>query len=1075
MKNNTFKLWQLIEALSPPEAARVNAGDHLQPVYGVGADGVLPWKTALHNAKRLESGWTWMHVAQCGIFSVDTLTREILMAMGGQSDEWMETSGAQSRLFDLSFDSAGNPLPHSLSLSLSAWAAGQILLHGGSVSALLGGGAPRLEGLPVPDESLPTCDSGYPAFDALTSSLMQWISNELENLRAREGDADVFWLTMVTKKVAEHLGFPEAALNVQAPVRVRSVQVRSSKTHEKNEKADILSSFFVEDLARIDASVSAGKAGKGLLQYLSGGGGKFKVERVDVRTAQASRHIWEALKPERIPRGRWPADHSLVFSQQLAVNEAFASLANDAGIFAVNGPPGTGKTTLLRDVVAGVVTQRAMELVKTRTSHFGPKQLLRLAGAAIPYYPVHESLQGHSIVIATSNNGAAENVSLELPGRNAVPERVASASRYFPEIASNVIQKDAWGLMAAALGNRQNRNAFLSRFWWGSNPASPPSYDSATGLRDTLRLLLQPGSKPSLGWKEAVDRFSKALTEEGVLREEMSRWAKLPDHIAHITLRIKSDEAALVLLQKQLEESADAVNVTRRHVAESKELLDQATRAVLDTQTQDEAHQRNRPGFFTWLKSLGRSHRDWDATWTVIKRNLATAQSMRNDLEKVHQKASAIAHAQASNHTQIDQRVQLHVDALQRAHENLRGHKEALAKAHEILGGCWPTIEAEPFEREASAPWAHPDWLRAREEVFLAALDVHRAFIEAHPAQMIANLGLASDWLSGKPLPAEVAKLALDSLCLVVPAISTTFASMPRMFASIGSQAIGYLLIDETGQAIPAHAACAIWRARRSVLVGDPRQLEPVSSMPVALEQRLAAQFGVGDAWLPGTSSAQALADLSSRLGTWLVDDTGHKTWVGCPLRLHRRCDQPMFAISNAIAYSGMMVFGKKAPKAHPLPASIWLDVQSEASKGHWIPEEEACLRRLLHVFERHGVASDEIALISPFRDCAMNLRRIAREFELDLGKVGTVHTAQGKEADVVVLVLGGNPSAPGAKAWAARKPNLLNVAVSRSKKRLYVIGDRDKWKLYSYFSTMAHYLPETQELTAAAQECLSA
>ncbi|WP_216620839.1 AAA domain-containing protein, partial [Myxococcus xanthus] len=144
--------------------------------------------------------------------------------------------------------------------------------------------------------------------------------------------------------------------------------------------------------------------------------------------------------------------------------------------------------------------------------------------------------------------------------------------------------------------------------------------------------------------------------------------------------------------------------------------------------------------------------------------------------------------------------------------------------------------------------------------MFIAALDVHRAFIEAHPTQMIANLGLASDWLSGKSLPPDAAKLAMESLCLVVPVISTTFASVPRMFPSIGSQAIGWLLIDEAGQAIPSHAACAIWRARRTVIVGDPRQLEPVSAMPQAVETMLADSLGVSDGWLPSRVSAQGLA-----------------------------------------------------------------------------------------------------------------------------------------------------------------------------------------------------------------------
>jgi len=97
--------------------------------------------------------------------------------------------------------------------------------------------------------------------------------------------------------------------------------------------------------------------------------------------------------------------------------------------------------------------------------------------------------------------------------------------------------------------------------------------------------------------------------------------------------------------------------------------------------------------------------------------------------------------------------------------------------------------------------------------------------------------------------------------------------------------------------------------------------------------------------------------------------------------------------------------------------------------------------------------------LISAFRDCATRLKRIAGAFRLDQKKTGTVHTSQGKEAQVVVLVLGGNPNSPGAKAWAAQKPNLLNVAVSRAKSRLYVIGNRQQWGRHKHFDVMTRLL----------------
>jgi superfamily I DNA and/or RNA helicase len=66
----------------------------------------------------------------------------------------------------------------------------------------------------------------------------------------------------------------------------------------------------------------------------------------------------------------------------------------------------------------------------------------------------------------------------------------------------------------------------------------------------------------------------------------------------------------------------------------------------------------------------------------------------------------------------------------------------------------------------------------------------------------------------------------------------------------------------------------------------------------------------------------------------------------------------------------------------------------------------------------------------------------------------------QGKEADVVILVLGGDLDRPGARGFATREPNLLNVAVTRAKRRLYVIDNQDTWGNELYLNVLAARIP---------------
>lgn len=168
------------------------------------------------------------------------------------------------------------------------------------------------------------------------------------------------------------------------------------------------------------------------------------------------------------------------------------------------------------------------------------------------------------------------------------------------------------------------------------------------------------------------------------------------------------------------------------------------------------------------------------------------------------------------------------------------------------------------------------------------------------------------------------------------------------------------------------------------------------------------------------------------------------------------------------------MVHGKDQPvTGGTLSASGWIDVRGRVSEGHWVREEGDAVRALLSdLIGNQGATPDQIAMITPFRDCSSRLKVMASAYGIANGRVGTVHTAQGKEADIVVLVLGGDPRLPGAKAWAAAKPNLLNVAVSRMKKRLYVVGNRQEWAKHKHFGVMHEYLrPISYRSDQATQE----
>lgn len=109
----------------------------------------------------------------------------------------------------------------------------------------------------------------------------------------------------------------------------------------------------------------------------------------------------------------------MALSQQFAVNQIRNELGNgSAGIFAVNGPPGTGKTTMLRDLIADVVVERASRLAtlghpREAFDRFLADEVQISDRYSAKLRTVNREFTGAEIVVATATNKAAENVTAQ--------------------------------------------------------------------------------------------------------------------------------------------------------------------------------------------------------------------------------------------------------------------------------------------------------------------------------------------------------------------------------------------------------------------------------------------------------------------------------------------------------------------------------------------------------------------------------------------------------------------------------------------------------------------------------------
>jgi len=848
----------------------------------------------------------------------------------------------------------------------------------------------------------------------------------------------------------------------------------------------LLNSFFIGDIGWARSLVTAGQGGAALRRFVGALPPPAQVDVLADRSALAT-----LVSPSVTPPARWPGPgrHSLVLLQQGAVNAAVSELRED-GLVSVNGPPGTGKTTLLRDLVAAVLAQRAEALVRfdDPETAFVHRDKMRVLNAWVHLYALDDTLRGHEMLVASTNNKAVENVSRELPSLGQIAADLPPPIYFRTTSDAAAGGRETWGLIAAVLGNAGNRSAFYRCFWQDDDTSLKSWLKAAAGQApvvteddgSTGRTLERPPSiiendEPPAGKREALDRWRRA-------RESYRQCEKAVRHDLEVLAggeralgRLASSEAQLTGADQRLRASEARINEANKGLAALQKAEQTAAGDLAAARQAALVHGRAAPG---WLARLFGTRR-WRA-WAGERAKLLTAEAQRAsrqaDIERQVAQGEAAASSAARELASARQ-------ALDLARAQLAEVQRPISAAREVAGTAFPDSqfwERAHSELHRSTPWLGTEVQRRRDELFKAAIELHMAFIGAAAKPIRHNLAALMQTFIGKSLGADREthlRHLWSTLFLVTPVVSTTFASVARMLGPLPPQSIGWLFVDEAGQAVPQAAVGAMARARRAVVVGDPLQIEPVVTLPDRLCDAVARQFGVDpELWVAPKASVQTVADATGRFGAELERDDG-SIRVGAPLLVHRRCAEPMFKISNRVAYNGLMVSAtpeRRSEIRDVLGPSRWLDVAGTA-EAKWSPEEGAIVQGLLRSIAQAGIVAPDVYVISPFVQVARGLReliqgdralvqRLASDGETWRWlweRIGTVHTFQGKEAEAVIFVLGAPlPQHAGARNWAGGRPNIVNVAASRAKSVLYVVGSRSAWQGHGAFKTLHGLLP---------------
>jgi very-short-patch-repair endonuclease len=286
------------------------------------------------------------------------------------------------------------------------------------------------------------------------------------------------------------------------------------------------------------------------------------------------------------------------------------------------------------------------------------------------------------------------------------------------------------------------------------------------------------------------------------------------------------------------------------------------------------------------------------------------------------------------------------------------------------------------------------------------------------------------------------------------------------------------LIIDEASQCDIASAIPLFYRAKRAVIIGDDKQLTFITKISTKEDHQLIEKHELTEDYLTWSYSTTSVFRLSAALchGENIIE-----------LKDHHRSHADIISYSNKYFYNGNLRIATNYSNLNGVPnepALRWIDVKGKVvrpTNGGSLNEAEARkvveeLRRLLHTGYQ-----GTIGVVSPFRAQATRIRDIVfsdpdlsdrllnKEFLAD-----TVHKFQGDERDLMLfspVVSAG--IGKGSELFLSRTGNLFNVAITRAKAGLIVIGDRTACinSSVDHFSKFADHVNSVQEQTLQSTE----
>jgi hypothetical protein len=308
-------------------------------------------------------------------------------------------------------------------------------------------------------------------------------------------------------------------------------------------------------------------------------------------------------------------------------------------------------------------------------------------------------------------------------------------------------------------------------------------------------------------------------------------------------------------------------------------------------------------------------------------------------------------------------------------------------------------------------------------------------------------------------------------LSLVFPVVTSTLHSVRNLFPYTDSGSIDQVIFDEAAMSPQHQAFPVLVRCKQLFIVGDPWQIEPVIPFSEqTLEQYAEQSFiqrGLTDVdYQLYSPTSKCTAYHRAAGASEKESDVGN----GILLKEHYRCVPPIILCSDRLCNYGLEI--KTPEKPSILGANLIAYHVNGISQNHVNQAEVETVKIIINHLIENGFSFDlentdqTLGIISPYRRQAQAIKSQLQATWRNLpnGSVGTVHTFQGGERSIIILST--RQSQKSDSLWFInRRPNLLNVAVSRAQELLIVVGDLKRLKEGGYSRMLIEHIEQYGEI----------